>query len=397
MIPPLGRLFAAVVLVNGVFDALRVAVSYRVLALGGDAATVGLVAATFAVVPMFLALRFGRLVDRRGSKGIFVAGIATAAVAAAGAAATPTLLLLAVANTALGLGQIMALIGAQGFVMELLDRDRHVHGFALFTLAVSVGQSVGTPAMGLLLRPGDGGAVETAMPLLVTGAVIAAALPFALSLPRRAGRDPEPRESAPRGSGPDGGSSGMAALLRRPGMSSAVVASLVVVAGIDLITAYLPVVGQEAGLTPFTVTLLVATRSVFSMVARAATPWVLRRWSQAAVLVAAPVVSTPALVVLGVSGEVAVLGAALAVIGLVWGLNQPVTMNWVTAASPPEHRAAALSLRITGNRAAQVALPVAAGAVAGAAGPGGVFLLAGAVTAATAVSTVASLRRGHGP
>lgn len=389
MIPPLGRLFAAVVLVNGVFDAIRVAVSYRVLALGGDATTVGLVAATFAVVPMLLALRIGRLVDRRGSKGILVAGIATSAVAVAGAAAAPTLSLLAAANTVLGLGQIMTLIGAQGFVMELLERDRHVDGFAMFTLAVSVGQSVGTPAMGLLLRAGPDGAVETGLPLLVTAAVIAAALPFALSLPRR----PRPADGPP---GRDGSAS-MTALLARPGMAPAVFASLVVVSGIDLLTAYLPVVGQHAGLTPLAVTLLVATRSVFSMVARAATPWVLRRWSQAAVLVAAPLVATPALVVIGLSGEVLVLGAALAAIGLVWGLNQPVTMSWVTAAAPRDHRAAALSLRITGNRAAQVVMPLAAGAVAGAVGPGGVFLLSGAVSAATVATTAASLRRGNGP
>lgn len=389
MIPPLGRLFVAVVLVNGVFDAIRVAVSYRVLALGGDATSVGLVAAMFAVVPMFLALRFGRLVDRRGSKGIFVVGITTAAVAVVGAAASPSLLLLAAANTVLGLGQIMTLIGAQGFVMELLERDRHVNGFAMFTLAVSVGQSVGTPAMGLLLRAGPGGAVETAMPLLVTAAVIAAALPFALSLPRRDLR--EAGTAAPDRPTP------MTTLLARPGMAPAVFASLVVVSGIDLITAYLPVVGENAGLTPLVVTLLVATRSVLSMAARAATPWVLRRWGQRAVLLAAPAVATPALIVLGVSGHVLVLGAALAAIGLVWGLNQPVTMNWVTAAAPSGNRAAALSLRITGNRAAQVAMPLAAGVVAGAAGPGGVFLLSGAASAATALSTVVSLRRGHGP
>ena len=79
-------------------------------------------------------------------------------------------------------------------------------------------------------------------------------------------------------------------------MAPAVFASLVVVSGIDLLTAYLPVVGQHAGLTPLAVTLLVATRSVFSMVARAATPWVLRRWSQAAVLVAAPLVAQAELI-----------------------------------------------------------------------------------------------------
>lgn len=385
MIPPLGRLFIATVLINGAYDAVRVAVSYRVLALGGDAGQVGLVAASFAILPMALALYFGRLVDRSGSRGVFLAGIALSAVSVGGAAMSGSIAALVAVNAALGLGQIMTMIGAQGFVMELIDRARHVNGFAMFALAVSLGQSVGTPVVGVLLETGrTGGTVETAVPLLVMAGVIVTALPFAASLPRVA-----------RGGGasrPVGGAS-MISLLRRPGMAPAIYAALVVITGIDLITAYLPVIGEATGLSPLVVTFLVALRSVFSMLSRAAMPWFLRRHTQTAILRLAPVVTAPAAVVLGLTADVVALGIALAVIGFFWGLNQPVTMNWVTAAAPAGDRSAALSLRLTGNRAAQVAVPLVAGVVAGVAGPGSVFLLVGAITGASAVSTSLSLRR----
>lgn len=385
MIPPLGRLFIAAVLINGAYDAVRVAVSYRVLALGGDAAMVGVVAATFSILPVFLALHFGRFVDRWGSRGMFLLGIALSAAAVTGAAVSPSVAVLAAVNAALGLGQIMTMIGAQGFVMELTVRSRHVNGFAMFALAVSLGQSVGTPVMGVLLESGrTGGSVETGIPLLVMAAAIALALPFAASLPRstRAG-----------GSNRRNGGASMATLLRRPGMTPAIYAALVVIAGIDIITAYLPVIGEATGLSPLVVTLLVALRSVFSMISRAAMPWFLRRWTQTAILRLTPVVTAPAALVLGVTGEVVILGLALSIIGFFWGLNQPVTMNWVTAAAPEGDRSAALSLRLTGNRAAQVVLPIGAGAVAGVAGPGSVFFLVCAVTAASAVSTSVSLAR----
>jgi MFS family permease len=40
--------------------------SYRLLALGSGARAVGLVAAAFALVPLFAAIPLGRFADRRG-------------------------------------------------------------------------------------------------------------------------------------------------------------------------------------------------------------------------------------------------------------------------------------------------------------------------------------------
>jgi MFS family permease len=389
---PLARLFLAAVLIHGAYDAARVAISYRVLALGGDAVAVGVVAATFAVLPMLLALHFGRRVDRRGAWGTLTAGTALSAGALLAAATSTSIMALAVANTVMGLGQIMTLIACQGFVMELTERSRHVNGFAMFTLAVSLGQSVGTPVMGVLLQANrDGDTVETGVPLLVMALTILVALPLALTLPRArvtkawgAGDVP----SVARGRRHES----MATLLHRPGMKASIYAALVVVTGVDLVTAYLPVVGETAGLSPMVVTLLVATRSVFSMVARGTMPWILRRWRQTTVLVATPIITTPALVVLGLSGHALVLGAALAVIGFFWGLNQPVTMNWVTTVAPARERGAALSLRLTGNRLAQVIVPLGAGALTGPLGPGAVFLVSGVMSAVSVVTTTSSLK-----
>lgn len=385
MIPPIARLFIAALLINGAYDGVRVAISYRVLALDGNAVTVGLVASTFAVLPMLFALHFGRVVDRTGSWRVLVVGAATTATGVGVAAVSPSIAVLIIANTAIGLGHAMALIAAQGFVMELTARDRHVNGFAMFTLAVSLGQTIGTPTMGFLLERGRSGEiVDTGPALGVMALAIAAALPFVLTLPRRS---PPPRAAD------QPATASMQALLRRRGMTPSIFAGLIVVAGFDLITAYMPVVGESIGLSALTVSLLVATRSVFAMISRAAMPLVLRRFSQRSILITSPIVTTPAVVLLGLSHHTAALWACLSVIGFFWGMNQPVTMNWVTAAAPSGDRAAALSLRLTGNRAAQVLIPLGAGALAGAAGPGSVFLLSGVLTAASVVSTTSSLRR----
>lgn len=384
MTTPIARLFFAALLVNAAFDAVRVAMSYRVLALGGDAVSVGIVAATFALLPMVLALQIGRYGDRRGSWGILTAGTVLSTAAVGLAAVSSTIVALAVANTALGLGQVMTMIGAQGFIMALTERKKHVNGFAMFTLAVSVGQSIGTPIVGVLLTNGrHGDVVDTDMALIVMTVVAAAAIPIVLSLPRTKPIAKNGDSSRPVP---------LHTLVRRTGMVPAIFAGLIVVTGVDLITAYMPVVGESIGLSPLVVSALVSTRSVSSMISRAAMPWLLQHRSQTAILIASPIITAPAVFALGISSNVVVLGLSLMVIGFLWGMNQPVTMNWVTVAAPSSDRVAALALRLTGNRAAQLAIPLGAGAIAGVAGPGSVFLIAGALTVAAAASTATSLR-----
>ncbi|WP_068396941.1 MFS transporter [Kribbia dieselivorans] len=384
---PLFRIFVAAVLVNGVYDAARIAVSYRVLALGGDATSVGVVAATFSLLPMLFALRIGGWVDARGGRGMLLAGIAVSATASAGLAATSAVWALAVVNTALGLGQIMTMIGFQGLIMELTPPHRHVHGFAAFTLAVSIGQTIATPLAGLALQQSTGGlrgVVDTSPTLLCLAATLVAAIPFVISV-RSTRTDVARRQMA--------SSSDALRLLARPGMPAALFSALVAITGFDIIAAYLPVVGERVGLGPMVVSILITVRSAFSMLARAAMPLVLARWTQRSVLIIAPIVAAPACAVVALTPNAWTLAIALATLGFFWGMNQPVTMTWVTAVAPSHARATALSLRLAGTRAAQVGIPLAAGALATITGPAGAFWLVSLLSAAAGATSTLALRR----
>src|SRR5699024_1436797 len=73
------------------------------------------------------------------------------------------------------------------------------------------------------------------------------------------------------------------------------------------------------------------------------------------------------------------LFAAMAVCGIAWGFVMPMTMTWVSSLVPSADKAMALSVRLMGNRLAQVVLPAAAGAMAMATGVAAVFAVSGAV------------------
>lgn len=98
-------LVAAAVLTQAALNLVRPVTSYTLLALGADSATVGLVTAGYAVLPLVVALWLARLIDRRADVLRLMAAAALVLLGGAGLVATATgVWLLAVGTVVLGLG-----------------------------------------------------------------------------------------------------------------------------------------------------------------------------------------------------------------------------------------------------------------------------------------------------
>jgi hypothetical protein len=79
-------------------------------------------------------------------------------------------------------------------------------------------------------------------------------------------------------------------------------------------------------------------------------------------------------------GQPLLAGAFLFAGGLFLGLGQPITMTLVATAVPAPWRGPALAVRLMGNRAGQVAMPLAAGVAASGLGPAAaIWLCCGAL------------------
>lgn len=408
----LQRLLIVTVLFAATFAALRVVLAYRALELGASAVQIGILAAAFSFLPMFVAVSSGRVIDRRGARGMLVVGLTLTVVSTAGAVFSPNLGLLGLAHVVIGLGQLWLTIASQSMVTELVPESRFTSGFASLTLLVSVGQAAGTPLIGLVLDGlGSGGfgavgaapadaadapvavgasvAAHTTPALWACFVVLAVALPIALTLPRRANHFRSAEDAAAENS------KRLSAwtLLRRRGMAAAALSSLVVLGGIELIISYLPLIGEATGLSPLAVSLLVAVRPLASIISRVWLPRLVERFNPAWMLVGNPLLTTPALFVLAFAHSPWVMAPLLALIGFWWGLAQPLTMTWVTRIAPARDRSTALSMRLTANRLGQVSVPVAAGALAVALGPGSVFAVVGALSGMSLATMARSLRR----
>ncbi|MGC5162611.1 MFS transporter [Rhodococcus sp. DT1] len=378
-------LCTATALLHAAFQSVRVLVSYRILALGGDATTIGLVTALYAIVPLIAAVRMGRAVDRGHATMILRVGIVVSTLGVGLIAASSGLLVLGAGNIVLGLGQLLVTVSGQAFVSILSPPDRLDRGFAGITLGVSVGQAVGVPVAGIIAagHSADDGYVETTGALLVMTAICAVALPFVLGL----------RE--PPGSGrtaDDGAPQSVLSMLSTLGMKPAMLSSLIVLAAVDLVVVYLPLLGEQFGFGVLLVSALLTARTLTSILSRALLPWALRHVGRRRLLISATAGTVVPVALIPFLPNPWLIAAMLAVCGAFWGVGQPLTMTWVVELVAPSDRASALAVRLTGNRLGQVLVPVAAGGIAGIAGVASVFWVTAALLSAAATSTWRALR-----
>ncbi|WP_208430998.1 MFS transporter [Aeromicrobium yanjiei] len=387
--------FTSLVLISiashAVLNGVRTLISYRALALGGDALSVGIVTASFAVLPLLVALPIGRAVDRGHGMRVLRGGLVLTVGAVVLAATSTNLGVLAGASALLGFGQILHTIACQSLIPlwsppELMDKR-----FGQLTLGVSAGQFLGFPLAGIVATlsnsgAGGDGTLKTTFSLIVMAAVATAAVPlaYAFSPASRAVRSRREQVGTQQSS---------LTILRQPGMKPAMYSSMTVLSGLDLLTAYVPVLGEHLGLSVGMVTFLLTMRALASVLSRIALPALLvhvgRRW----LIVSATLVSAIPVALIPLTTNVVALSAAMLVIGFFWGIGQPLTMVWVTTVSHRDNRATALSLRLAGNRIAQFAVPLGAGAVAGATGVGVIFYLTAGLLASSGLLSLSATRR----
>ncbi|MFH8408344.1 MFS transporter [Streptomyces sp. NPDC018019] len=376
----------------------RPAVSYRALALGADEQAIGVITAVYALLPVLVAVPLGRRTDRGRCTPLLVVGVALITGGCALSGAAGSLPAMAAWSGVLGLGHLCFVIGAQSIVARRSAPEEHDRNFGHFTIGASLGQLVGPAAAGLLVS-GHGGAMgpTSATALLAAGAL--AGFSYA-SLWRLEQRSPKGGVTAPgaaRVRTKAAERTSVRAILRTRGVPAGIFMSLAVLSATDILTAYLPVVGEDRGIAPATVGLLLSLRAAATVACRLVMTPMIRLLGRTALMtvscaLAGLLCAGPALPV-----PVWALAPMLAVLGFCLGVGQPLSMTTVVRAAPEAARSTALALRLTGNRLGQVAAPAAAGLLAGLAGTAAPFAMLAVLLLASAATAARPGRAGPPP
>ncbi|MEU2583789.1 MFS transporter [Streptomyces avermitilis] len=363
------RLVIAFCFAQGAVSMARPAVSYRALALGADERAVGVIAGVYALLPLFAAVPLGRRTDHGRCAPLLPLGVVLIAGGCALSGTADSLTALASWSGVMGLGHLCFVIGAQSIVARQSAPHEQDRNFGHFTIGASLGQLIGPVVAGALIG-GPDRAGSSALALLVAGAVAAVSCASLWRIEHRttANSRTERDDRVP-----------VHRILRTRGVPAGIFVSLAVLSATDILTAYLPVVGEHRGIAPSVVGLLLSLRAAATIACRLVMTPMLRWLGRAALLTVTCLAA--ALLCAGIALPVPVwaLAVLLAALGFCLGVGQPLSMTTVVQAAPHDARSTALALRLTGNRLGQVAAPAAAGLIAGVAGVAAPFVMVGAL------------------
>jgi MFS family permease len=377
---PGGRRLLALLLVHSTLTqvvtfVLRPTSAYRAIELDVPAAWLGALTASFAVVPLLLAVPSGQATDRFGERRVMLVGAVLVALSGGifwterGGAAG-----LVFGSVVLGTGHLLSVVGQQAAVANTAGPGRFDTAFGHYTFAASLGQAAG-PALITVL--GGDGALPDTTPIFATATVLGAVLlacTVVLRMPVRAR------------AGADAANGGMGTLLRLPGLLRALLISCIVLSAVDITLVYLPALGADRGLAAGTVGLLLTLRAVASMTSRLFLGRLVGWTGRRRLMIVSVTLSAISMAVVAAPLPTAAMAGVVVLLGLGLGVGQPLTMSWLAEVAPAGLRGRAMSLRLTGNRLGQVLIPSGVGLLAAGVGAAGVLAATAAALAAAGVA-----------
>ncbi|MFF1356990.1 MFS transporter [Streptomyces sp. NPDC058297] len=362
------RLVIAFTFAQGAVSMARPAVSYRALALGADERAIGVIAGVYALLPLFAAVPLGRRTDHGRCAPLLPVGVVLIAGGCALSGTADSLAAMAAWSGVMGLGHLSFVIGAQSIVARQSAPAEQDRNFGHFTIGASLGQLVGPIFAGALIGGPDLGATS-AFALLVAAAV--AAVSFTSLW-----RIEHPRTTTGTAT-PAGPRVPVGRILRTRGVPGGIFISLAVLSATDILTAYLPVVGEHRGIAPSVVGVLLSLRAAATIACRLVMTPLINWLGRAALITATCLLAAVLCAGIALPVPVWALGVILVLLGFCLGVGQPLSMTTVVQAAPADARSTALALRLTGNRLGQVAAPASAGLIAGVAGTAAPFVMLG--------------------
>ncbi|MFF4016726.1 MFS transporter [Streptomyces sp. NPDC001843] len=372
------RLVIAFGFAQGAVSMARPAVSYRALALGADERAVGVIAGVYALLPLFAAVPLGRRTDHGRCAPLLPAGVVLISGGCVLSGLVGSLWAMALWSGVMGLGHLCFVIGAQSLVARQSAPHEQDRNFGHFTIGASLGQLIGPVAAGTLIDGLDM-AGSSALALVVAGAGAAVACTSLWRIEDR---------TAVRAGGGRGERVAVGRILRARGVPAGMLISLSVLSATDILTAYLPVVGEHRGIAPSVVGVLLSLRAGATIACRLVLTPLLRLLGRSLLLTVTCLLAAVLCAGVAVPVPVWALGLMLTALGFCLGVGQPLSMTTVVQAAPDGARSTALALRLTGNRLGQVAAPAAAGLVAGLTGVAAPFVMLGALLLLSAGSAL---------
>jgi MFS family permease len=351
---------------QGVIYIVRPMITYRALELDASAAMIGYIAALYALLPVLMALTFGRWVGVIGEGRFIIFGTLGMVLSSATLLVADSIALLAVSASLAGLAHLACMVGGQTMVSLRSDEKKYEENFGYYTFSASLGQMLG-PILGAIVAGSSG-----ALPKSTSNAFLIALIFSAIALfPVIPLRNQRPTVVATKND--LGALRSAGALLKNKRVFAAIYTSLAISSVGDILIVFLPLYGSEKSFSSLSIGVILALRAGASMLSRLSLGALSTRYTTKNILIYSNAISIVACAAIAFAPNPWILAIIVLIAGFSLGVGQPLTMSLISQATVPEERALAVSTRLMGNRFGQFVLPAGAGLLATGAGTGGVF------------------------
>ena len=342
------------------FVGSRMTTTLFALQLGASEFTVGILLALFAVLPMFLSVTAGRIIDRLGPKRPVMMGLAVLAVAATLPFLFPSVGTLYISSPLLGTSFMFLHIAMNSVFGAYATPEHRAVVFSWLSLGFSISNSIGPLIAGYAI---EGFGHAGAMLALAVFPVIALVM-----LWRRKRPLPRPERVRVRGGG-------VLDLLRMPTLRYTLIASGLLNMGWDIYSFLMPLYGHRIGLSAGTIGIVMSTFALATFTVRAILTQLVRHVRHWVLIGSAMALAGTAYLLFPFVNSVPLLIALSFTLGLGLGASQPVIMALLYDASPPGRQGEAVGIRTTMMNGSQTFIPLLSGAISAALGMTPVFAI----------------------
>ena len=367
--PTLAALVGLGIFNHSVLTGTRVTVTLAALREGASTATVGVILALYALLPMLLAVSAGRLSDRIGVRRPMLVGSIALAVAAALPLVVQGLTGLFVSAALVGVSFMLYQVPAQNATGDLGHPSERTQNFSLLALGYAVSGFMGPLIAGFTIDHGGftHAFVIFALLPLVTATVLARGM---RGLP-----GPHPVHAQARSGGP-------IELLKLRKLRRVFIVNFLLAMGWDLHTIIVPVYGERLGLSASQIGVILASFGVATFIVRFSMRWIVRRWSEHEVLSISLFVAGLVYLVYPFSSTAPMLMALSFSLGLGLGMSQPMVLSLLHTHAPPGRMGEAAGVRMSLVQTSSVGVPLIFGALGATIGLTPVFWSVGLCLAA---------------
>jgi MFS family permease len=328
----------------------RVAVSLDALSQGANTATVGVLLALYAVLPMFLAISAGRLADRIGVRRPMQVGSCGLALGAALPFIVPGLPSLFVTAVLIGVSFMAFQVATQYATGEMGGPEARVRNFGLLALGYSTSSIAGPLIAGFVIDH-FGFRATFAVLMLLPLIPVAVLAGNRLPLP-----GPHPAHAAhPLSHALD--------LIMHTELRRVFMINALLTMAWELHTIFVPIYGNSIGLSASWIGLILAAFASATFVVRLAMPLIARRLTEHQVLTAALFIAGAVYMVFPFSRNVGTLMTLSFCLGIGLGSGQPMVMALLHSHAPPGRMGEAAGVRMSLINVMAFGVPLLFGAI----------------------------------